>query len=248
VQAAIAKKALWAEWLRRDFYVAMALTFIVIVLYGFSQTFGANLAHPPYTRPWILYVHAVVFPLWIVVFFVQTVLARGGYLRIHRTIGRLGIGLGALLPIVAIATAVTMDRLHAAHGEQPGFFPAFFVVHVNDELAFITLIALAATYWNRPAVHSRLMFVAACILMDSPFSRFPVFQARPFAITLAVSYACADLLILCGVARDRLLGMRPHAVYRAALPALITGQAVTTQLFATAPSWWLGIVHRLVGA
>ena len=237
-----------AEWLRKNFYVSLAFALVAIVVYGFSQTFEANVAHPPYPRPWILYVHATVFPLWILLFLTQTMLVRLGRSRLHRTIGPFALVLGALLPIVAIATAIVMDRLHAAHGEEPYFYPAFFIVHINDEIAFIALVGLAALLRRNYAFHSRLMFVAACILMDAPFSRFPAFQASPFAITLAVSYACVDVLILCGVVRDWLLERRVHGVYRFALPALVAGQVITTTLFWTAPPWWLALSHRIIGA
>jgi hypothetical protein len=245
--ATIAKRGL-AVWLRKNFYFAMAVTIAAVVLYGFSQTFAANLEHPPYPRPWILYVHAVVFPLWILLFLVQTALVRRGSTRIHQAVGPFVLALGALLPIVAIATAILMDRLHALHGEEPGFYPAFFIVHINDEAAFIALVGLAGLLRGRPPFHSRLMFVATCILTDAPFSRFPAFQAQPFAITLGIAYAGADVLILCGLARDWFLEKRVHVVYRFALPALVIGQACTTALFATVPQWWLAISHRIIGA
>lgn len=244
---AIARRA-GPGWLRRNFYVTMAAVIVAIVIYGFSQTFAANVEHPPYPRPWILYVHIVVFPLWILLFVAQTVLVRSGLTRFHRIVGPFGLGLSALLPVVAITTAVAMDRLHTLHGEQPDFFIPFFVVHINDELAFTVLVGLAALLRRKPQLHSRLMFVTACILMDSPFSRFPTFQTRPFAITLAISYACVDILILCGVARDWAVEKRLNIVYRFALPALVVGQVITTLLFGLAPSWWLAITHRIIGA
>ncbi len=236
-----------ARWLHKDFYFTMAVAIVVITIYGFAQTFGAKLEHPPYPRPWILYVHATVFPLFILWFLTQTVLARSANVALHRKVGSFGLFVGALLPIIAIATAIVMDRLHAAHGEQPDFFPAFFIVHVNDEIAFAVLIGLAALLRKRPEFHSRLMFVAACILMDAPFSRFPAFQARPFAITLGISYACTDALILCGVARDWLIGKGRNAVYRFAIPALVIGQTIATTLYATAPAWYLAFSHRIIG-
>ena len=244
----IRRNAGLVRWLRHNFYFAMALTIVAVVVYGFSRTFDSNLAHPPYPRPWILYVHATVFPLFILLFAIQAALVRRGNIRLHRLVGPLGLALGALLPIVALATAIVMDRLHAAHGEQPDFFPAFFAVHVNDEIAFAILFTLAALLRQQPTFHSRLMFLSACILTDAPFSRFPVFQAHPFAITLGLAYVCADALILCGVARDWLVDKQIHAVYRRAIPALVIGQIVATTLFATAPAWWLAIVHRTIGA
>jgi hypothetical protein len=225
----------------------MALLIVAVVLYGFGQTFSKNLLHPPYPRPWILYVHAVVFPLWIALFVAQTALVRSRKVNLHRRLGAFAIGIGMLLPVVAIATAVIMDRLHAAHGEQNDFFPPFMIVHLFDEAAFLTLIVLAAVLRRQPDFHRRLMFVAACQLTDAPFSRFPAFIVSPFAITLAIAYACSDVLMFCGVARDWLVDGKVHAVYRYALPALAIGQIVTVAVFYFAPAWWLAISRAIIG-
>jgi hypothetical protein len=237
-----------SEWLRRNFYFAMALAIVAVVIYGFSQTFENSLAHPPYPRPWILYVHATVFPLWVLLFVTQTALVRNRNVKLHRRIGVFGLVLGSAIPVVALVTAIIMDRLHIAHGEQNGFFPPFMIVHLNDSTAFLILFGLAAILRAKSAFHGRLMFVATCILTDAGFARFPAFILPNFAITLAIAYACVDALILCGVARDWLVDKRVHAVYRWALPALVIGQVFTTTLFATAPPWWLAISHAIIGA
>jgi hypothetical protein len=241
-------RATLAGALRKNFYFAMAVTIAAIVVYGFAQTFGPNLEHPAYPRPWILYVHAAVFVLWILLFLTQTGFVRSGKTQYHRGLGPFIFCLAAFLPVIAIETAVVMDRLHALHHEQPDFFPAFFVVHVNDEAAFIVLVGLAALLRRKTPFHSRLMFVSTCILTDAAFSRFPALQYRPFAITLLAAYACADALILCGVIRDVLVEKSVHTVYRFALPALVVGQGLTVALFATAPPWLLIASHWVIGA
>ncbi len=226
----------------------MALVIAGVVIYGFSQTFANHLLHVPYPRPWILYVHATLFPLFILLFLTQTMLVRSRNVKLHRRVGTFGLVLGVALPIVALVTAVIMDRLHVAHGEENGFFPPFMIVHLYDSSAFLILFGLGAVLRKKAAFHSRLMFVATCLLTDAPFSRFPAFIVPRFAITLGIAYACVDALILCGVARDWLVDKRVHAVYRYALPALVLGQCFTTTLFATAPAWWLDISHAIIGA
>lgn len=240
--------ALITEWLRKNFYLAMALVIVAVTLYGFSQTFAANLVHPPYARPWILYVHATVFPLFLLVFLTQTALVRGRNVKLHRSIGTFGIVLGAMLPIVSLTTAVVMDRLHIQHGEQSNFFPPFFIVHINDSAAFWILLALATMMRSRREFHSRFMFVATCLLTDAGFDRFPQFRADNHAITLGLAYAGVDALILCGVARDWFVDKSVHVVYRYAFPLLTIGQIFTTSLFAMAPPWWLAISHSIIGA
>lgn len=237
-----------AEWLQKNFYFGMALAIVGVTLYGFSQTFADNLVHPPYARPWLLYVHATVFPLYLLLFLIQTALVRRRNIALHRSLGTFGLALGMLLPIVALATAVVMDRLHIQHNEQNDFFPPFFIVHINDSAAFLTLFGLAAILRNRPEFHRRLMFVATCLLTDAGFDRWPPFRADNHAITLGLAYAGVDVLILCGVARDWFVNKSVHAVYRYAFPLLIIGQTFTTTLFATAPSWWVTVSHALIGA
>jgi hypothetical protein len=237
-----------AGWLRQNFYFAMALLIVAIAVYGFSHTFAPKLLDQPYPRPWILYVHATLVPLWLLLFLTQTALVRSRNVKLHRRIGTFGLVLGTIMPIVALVTAVTMDRLHIAHAEQNDFFPPFLIVHINDTTAFLTLFGLAAILRKNRELHSRLMFVATCLLTDAGFARFPAFIFPRFAITLGIAYAGVDALILCGVARDWFVDKSVHAVYRYALPSLVIGQVITTALFATAPSWWLSISHALIGA
>jgi Na+-transporting NADH:ubiquinone oxidoreductase subunit NqrE len=237
-----------SRWLRRNFYFAMALVIAAAVIFGFSRTFANDLLYPPYPRPWILYVHATLFVLWVLLFLTQTALVRARSVKLHRRIGTFGLLLGTFLPIVAIATAVIMDRLHIAHHEQDDFFPPFFIVHLNDMSSFLVIFALAAINRTKPELHRRLMFVATCVLTDAAFDRFPQFRDSHPAMALGIAYVGVDLLILCGVTRDWIVDKSVHAVYRYVLPSLVAAQVLTTALFATAPPWWLAISHALIGA
>jgi hypothetical protein len=236
-------------WLRRNFYFAMALLIVAVVICGFSRTFANDLVYPPYPRPWILYLHATLFPLWVLLFVTQTALVRSRNVALHQRIGIFGLALGALLPIVAIATAIIMDRLHIAHNEQNDFFPPFFIVHINDQIGFVVLFVLGAINRKKnPELHKRLMFIATCVLTDAAFDRIPAFRDQHPAAALAFAFACLDALILCGALRDWLVDKRVHPVYRYALPALAAGQILTTVIFASAPPWWLAISHAIIGA
>jgi hypothetical protein len=238
-----------AGWLRHNFYFAMALLIVAFVIWGFSRTIGSDLLYPAYPRPWILYVHATVFPLWVLLFLTQTALVRSGNVKLHRRIGVFGLVLGTILPVVAIATAISMDRLHIAHGYRTDFYPPFFIVHINDMTAFVILFGLAAMFRKKkPEFHRRLMFIATCVLTDAAFDRLPTLRDDHAAIALGIAFVCLDGLILCGVARDWLVDKRVNVVYRYALPPLVAGQVLTTTLFATAPPWWLAISHAIIGA
>jgi uncharacterized membrane protein YozB (DUF420 family) len=247
VEAAHERGAL-AGWLRRNFYFGMALLLVAIATYGFSQTFVDKLIRVPYPRPWLLFVHGSLVALWLLLFLTQTALARSHHLKLHRNLGWFALGVGTIMPLVGLVTAIVMDRLHIAHGEQNDFFPPFMSVHINDTAAFLVVFGLAAILRTKREFHGRLMFVATCLLMDAPLSRFPAFRASHFWITLAIAYAGVDVLILMGVARDWLVDRTVHVVYREALPWLLIGQAIATTLYAVAPPWWLAVCHAIIGA
>src|SRR5690348_946060 len=94
----------------RPFYFFMSLLIAVVVVYGFSQTIDMNLIHPTIPRPFLLYVHAAVFTGWLVFFILQSALVRTDNVRIHRTIGGFGIAMGTAMPVLGVATALTMTR------------------------------------------------------------------------------------------------------------------------------------------
>jgi hypothetical protein len=72
---AIGGAARWSH-ADRNFHLAMALTVAAVVAVGFGPTANARLFHAPWPRPPILYVHAVVFTAWVLLFVTQSALVR----------------------------------------------------------------------------------------------------------------------------------------------------------------------------
>ncbi len=100
------RSVFWSQY----FYFFMSLLVAAVIVYGFSHTIDQNLIHPKIPRPRLLYFHAALFTGWLVFFILQSLLVRTHNVRIHRTIGWFGAGMGALIPLVGVATAVTMAR------------------------------------------------------------------------------------------------------------------------------------------
>jgi len=211
------------------FYFGMALLLATIVVYGFSHTVGDSLIHPDVPPPAIFYFHAAVFSSWVVLFIVQSGLARSRNVALHRRLGWFGVVLGGAVPILGLAIAVTSQQGAESH--------VFFAVSVNDMLLFATAFWLAV-YWRRqPEFHRRLMLIATCGLMGAALARFPIIPGIPWA------YAGVDGLILLGALRDLVVQGRVHVVYRYALPCVIVGQALALYLFLGAPQAWVAILH-----
>ena len=112
-----------AAFLRQYFYLCMSLLIAVVAVYGFSHTIGQNLLHASPIPPFILTIHAVVFPGWVLFFILQSALVRSRNVRLHRTLGWFGLAFAAGVLVIGYLTATGMDRffLQRFHdtGNQP---------------------------------------------------------------------------------------------------------------------------------
>jgi len=224
----------------RYFYFAMSLLFATIVVAGFSRTINDSLFHPAIPRPFILWIHAAVFAGWVIFFIGQSTLVRVHKVSWHRFMGWFGAGLAAVMVPLGVTTAIIMARFDDVQLHLSDAY-SFLSVPFYEMLAFAVCIALAIYWRTQPELHRRLIFIATCGLMSAAFARFDyVFDHKLF-------YLCVDLVILLGVARDRLVDRRVHQVYFYALPLLIVGQNLAIYMWRHNPSWWQGITHLILG-
>lgn len=222
------------------FYFLMSLLISGIVVYGFSHTINQNLIHPAVPRPLLLYVHATVFSGWLVFYILQSALVRTRNVRVHRTIGWFGLAMGALMPVLGVATSVTMGRfdtvqLHQKDAELTLIIPLF------DMVVFATSFGLAMYWRTKPEFHRRLILIACCALSAAAFGRFPSRILPPLLF-----YSGVDFLILLGVARDLIVSRSIHRVYRYALPGIIVGQVVVMYTVTHGPALWMKFAHAVL--
>lgn len=224
--------------LQRYFYFVAILLIVTIVIYGFSHTVGDGLLHPKKPPPRILYFHAALASGWLLLLLVQTSLARLRQIRLHKSLGILGLCIGAAMPVVTLATRYV--DLHAGDG-APIDEIAFSTVTFNDMLCFSTAFALAMIWRKKPEFHRRLIYIAACCLTVPAFARMPEALVIP-----PWWYLYADVLVVLGMLRDVITERRIHRVYAVGLPLLALCQASAMALFLTAPSGWIGVLRWLL--
>ena len=228
-----------AAFLRKYFYFCMSLLIAVVVVYGFSHTIGQNLLHASPIPPFILTIHAIVFPGWVLFFILQTALVRTRNVPLHRTLGWFGL---------AFAIGIARPRLphRYRHGPLPPpatrtkFTPAFLIIQLMDLISFAIPFSLAIYWRRRPEFHRRLMLIASCGLTDAAFARFPF-------VSLAFSPVCVDALIVLGILRDLIVDRRIHKVYLYAFPLLLVFQIFCMQTYFHSSAWWVHIAGVLVG-
>jgi hypothetical protein len=223
----------------RYFYFAMSLLLAAIVVSGFKRTVNDNLFHPAVPRPFILWIHASAFTLWVIFFISQSTLVRVHKVSWHRSMGWFGAGLATVMVPLGVATAIVMARFDMVQLHLPGA-DAFLSVPFYDMIAFGVCIALAIYWRTKPELHRRLIFIATCGLMAAALGRFAyLFDNNLF-------YPCLDLLILLGVARDLLVDRRVHKVYLYAAPFLIVGQSLSVYMWRSNPAWWQAVTRAIL--
>lgn len=226
------------DLLDKYFYFGMSLLIAAVVMYGFSHTVDESLIHAMPPRPWLLWLHGVVFSGWVVFFILQSALVRTHNVKLHRRVGWFGVGLGAVMPVLGIWTAIVMARFRLLHFHAPHIYN-FFIVQLWDMVPFAIAFWLAI-YWRRkPEFHRRLILVATCTLTGAAFARFPQIPFHWFEFAV-------DVLILLGVVRDLIVMRRIHVVYRYALPALLAGQIFVVYTWLHASTWWMKIAHAVI--
>src|ERR1700734_4439155 len=148
---------------RDYFYFFMSLLIAATAVYGFSHTIDHNLIHRSPLPPFVLYIHAIVFPAWIVFFIVQSALIRSHNVRVHRRLGWFGVGLAVAIVVVGALTATGMARF-SIEQKDPFNSAAFLIVQVMDISCFAVPFALAIYWRKKPEFHRRLMLIASCAL------------------------------------------------------------------------------------
>jgi hypothetical protein len=227
-----------ASFLERYFYLLMSLLIAVVVVFGFSHTIGRNLIHPRFPPPAILYLHTFVFSAWVLFFILQSALVRSHNVRLHRTLGWAGVGLGVLIVVLGWMTSIIMARLSIQHG-SPFPFRSFLIIAPLDMLSFGIPFALAVYWRRRPDFHRRLMLIATCALLEAAFGRIPIFH-------LIFAPVGLDAMILLGVVRDIIVDRRIHKVYLYALPTMIVFQFIAEYTFVHESPWWIHIADYLL--
>lgn len=227
------------RFLDHYFYLSMSLLIAGVVVYGFSHAVEKDLIKAVPPRPWIIYFYAVVFSGWVVFLILQSALIRTRHIRLHRKLGWFGAILGPTIPILGIATAISMGRFRIAH--LPGTMsPSSLIISFFDMASFAIPFGFAFHWRRKPELHRRFMLIASCALTSAAFARFPQsFVSHRFHIGV-------DMLIGLGALRDIIVAKRVHPVYLWSLPILVTCQFLAMRIATTAYSAWLKIANAIL--
>jgi hypothetical protein len=75
-----------SDLLNRWFYFGTSLLVTAVVMYGFGRQIESRLLDAAPPRPWILWVHSILFSAWMAFFISQSALVRVRNVKMHRTL------------------------------------------------------------------------------------------------------------------------------------------------------------------
>jgi hypothetical protein len=217
----------------RLFYAGMAWTMLLAVLIGFGPTYywlpvtGGGRPITPLTH-----LHGLVFSAWMMLFVAQASLVAAGNVRLHMRLGLIGMGLVAVMVIVALLTALSA----AARGSAPpGMDPlSWLAIPLLDIPVFAGLFFAALANRRRPQVHKRLMLIGMIGMMSPAFGRMPWPEAIIGPITM---FGIPDLFLLALITWDIASTRRVHGATIIGGAVLIASQLFRVAIWQT--DWWL---------
>ncbi|MBZ5688043.1 MAG: hypothetical protein LAP86_23765 [Acidobacteriia bacterium] len=152
---------------RGSFYTWVAVGTFLIIFAGFARTYFLKVLFGTRALPLLLHLHGLIFTLWFVLFFIQTLLVARHRVDLHRRLGIVGAVLAPLAACVAIAVSFHAGRRH--YLADPASLTVLsvrpFALDVGSSLTFALLVAAALYFRRRGDVHKRLMVLASCGLL-----------------------------------------------------------------------------------
>lgn len=158
----------------RNLFIAAAILFPLLVLIGYfkSYYFSAFFDVRPIANS-LVHAHGLVMSAWVLYFTAQVALIRSKNVKLHMTMGMVGVALAVIVVIVGFATAYDSNVIRAT--APAGINPhSFFLIPVSDMLLFVIFFAGAIYYRKRPAEHKSLMLMTAINFLPAAFSRIPI--------------------------------------------------------------------------
>lgn len=173
-------------------YLALTLFLIATVITGFWPSYFGTLLSDAVTRPLVMHLHGAIFTGWMALLFLQVGLAATGRVRLHRQVGRFGIGYGVLVFVMGVIVTFAAPVMHVRAGEWTVDRAAgFLLLPIGDMILFAGFFGTAVAHRHKPDVHKRLIVAATVALafaavarLNLPLLPFFLLWLSPMAIAM----------------------------------------------------------------
>lgn len=234
------------DWPARDDRLP-SMVWLGILWIGMIAGFGVDIAgfrHAPYASLKVIWVHALVFTVWLFILTAQVLLVLWDRVSWHHKFGWFAAGWACLMAVMGPWAAIAAQ---VASLRTPFSDPPFLSVQLLNMVEFLGVLTWGITLRKNPAAHRRMMILSTISLADPGFSRITgwLWPAGPSSLVVAffyIFYGNVLLLVLMTVWdwwRGRL--MRSFLIGAA---ALLAGESLSTLLYFWLP--WRAATTELV--
>ncbi len=194
--------------------------------------------HADYPASFILQLHAIVFPGWLVLLTVQALLIGIRRPALHRLLGLTGFVFVPVMVVTGVWSEILSQRHYSVTDPAN---QSFFII----PLAYMAVFPLlaGAGLWMRksPTAHKRLMLLATAWIVAAAYARWwgaglAVLTGDGYAGMLVTVYAGFYLLAAVAMAYDFATRGHVHRVYLVAVPLVIVAQMIVSIVY-HAPEW-----------
>jgi hypothetical protein len=229
------------DWvIERRFYAGMIFALAAVVFVGFGPSFYLRgvFASERVLTP-LLYVHGIVFSMWIALLATQSALITFRRPDVHRKLGLLALLLASAMVVLGSATALTLAaRLLHGHGPIAAGHASLALL---DLPVFAGLVVAGVLLRHRPQAHKRLMLLATVAHIGAAINRLPL----PAELTGRYArFLLADLFCLSLAVWDVISARRIHVATLAGTSAIILDQILQASLGSSA-GWSRGVARLL---
>ena len=221
----------------RRLYLVAAAMFPLLVLIGYARTyyFSSFFDVKPLANA-LVHAHAVVMSAWVAFFSAQVFLIRTKNIKLHMTMGWVGVALAALVVVVGMVTAYDAHLVRKT--APPGLDPhGFFAVPLFSMTTFVILFAGAIYYRKRPAEHKSLMLLTAFNFLPPALARM---SFVPPQFILLWADGATDLLALTAFGWYTWRHRKINWIFAGGLLLVIATQVVN--LLLPASQAWIDLV------
>ena len=239
---------------RDRFFLGMAVTAAVSVLFGFARTYYLKTLFPTPSFPLLFHIHGALFTAWLLVLVLQVSLVAARKTALHRRVGWIGLSL-----MVAMVVTGTLVSIAAARGHGPvsaavrqgemtwvrvGMAPMeVLLMNLATMLLFAVFAAAGLAFRGRPDAHKRFMMLATIGLLPAAIGRAAITLLGVFHP--ALFFGSIAVFVLGMAIHDRRSAGHVHPatlwgglILIASFPARMA--LAKTGLWLTAAAWLIG--------
>ncbi len=159
----------------RYFYSITSLVMVLLLLVGFRKFFleGKESSGSGIPQPILILVtiHGLALTIWVVLFFVQSVLIATRNRSVHMKLGWVTAADALVVAITGPLVAIAGPRLRPGAHLFGMTYPQFMLPMLTEITAFTVFVALGIVYRAKPAIHRSMMLLATLSIISGATSR-----------------------------------------------------------------------------